>query len=590
MGTSEELRELLLDLEEVRKKEALHHKMAEALLAGLQVLVASKDPHSLFIRLFDVMKEPLGFEAAFVLLEHDDGTFMPLASSSPVFMQTVWRPRVMLNRVLQDRPVAVFDVHLVEEWNAQPETVRLDIRSALHFSLHTAKKRAIMVCTHSHRAHFSKEHVTLAKRFSMLATQALQQLESEERLKALERKLEVEVKVAELNRMLAESEQKLARARRMEAVGLLAGGVAHDLNNILTGLVGYPDLLLMDNRILPEHRKALQTIRDAGLRAAAVVEDLLTVARGSASFREVLNINPIVNSHLLSPEHKKLLQHHDGITIRAELEKDLLNTVGSHIHITKAIMNLTYNAVEAVQHKQGGSITIRTENRYIDRPLKGYSNVRVGEYAVLSVHDNGNGIAPEDLERIFEPFYTKKTMGRSGTGLGLTIVWNMMEDHEGYVDVATGNAGTTFNLYFPATREVVSGREATPVFDDYKGNGETVLVIDDLEDQGKIACAILTKLGYKAHSVTSGELALEYLKKHSVDMVLLDMIMDPGMNGLETYKRIIEIHPGQKAVIASGYSKSEDVVAAQRLGAGSFIKKPYTLAKLGYALKEEFRL
>jgi CheY-like chemotaxis protein len=121
---------------------------------------------------------------------------------------------------------------------------------------------------------------------------------------------------------------------------------------------------------------------------------------------------------------------------------------------------------------------------------------------------------------------------------------------------------------------------------EYIANGETVLVIDDMEDQRKIACAMLAKLGYAPHAVSSGEEALEYLKDRKVDILLLDMIMDPGMNGLETYRRIIEIHPGAKAVIASGYSLSKDVVAAQDLGAGVFIRKPYTLAKLGAALKE----
>ncbi|HOW55403.1 MAG TPA: response regulator [Syntrophorhabdaceae bacterium] len=589
MGASEELRETLLDLEEARKKEILHRKMAEALLEGLQVLVASKDPKVLFTRLFDAMKKPLGFEAAFVLLENDDGVFVPLTSSDAVFMQTVWRPAAMLKRVIKGNPAAVFDTNLVGEWAAQPEMVRTAARSALHFSIHTAQKQAVMVCTHPDRAYFSKDHVTLAKRFSVLATQALQKLESEERLADLEKKLEDEIRVAELNRRLAESEQKLAHARKMEAVGLLAGGVAHDLNNILTGIASYPELLLMDEQLLPEHRDALETIRDAGFRAAAVVGDLLTVARGAASPREPVNLNSIIDEYLFSHEHQRSLQVYRNAEIRTDLAEDLFNIEGSHVHISKALMNLVYNAVEAVRHTPEGLVQVRTDNRYVDRPLGGYSDIRIGEYAVLSVSDNGDGISSEDLERIFEPFYTRKTMGRSGTGLGLTIVWNVMEDHKGYVDVRTGKDGTEFSLYFPAIRDVISEGEAAPVFKDYRGNGETVLVIDDLEDQRKVASAILTKLGYRPHVVASGEAALEYLKDHSADILLLDMIMDPGMNGLETYGKIIEIHPGQKVVIASGYSKSEDVVAAQDLGAGSFIMKPYTLAKLGCALKEELQ-
>ncbi|OPY03024.1 MAG: Blue-light-activated protein [Syntrophorhabdus sp. PtaB.Bin047] len=587
MSTSEELREALLDLEEARKKEALHRRMAEALLEGLHALVTSKDPNTMFTRLFDAMKEPLEFDSAFVLLQNHDGALVTLTTSSSVFAHRVWRPGAMLGRVLGGQPVAVFDTRLVEEWNTQPEEVLGAARSALHFSIRTTDRNAIMVCTHPDRARFSKNHVTLARRFSMLATQALQKLESDEKLADLEKQLETQASIAELNRRLAESEQKLSRAKKMEAVGLLAGGVAHDLNNILTGIVSYPDLLLMDEDMRPEYREAIETIRDAGLRAAAVVDDLLTVAKGAASPREPLNLNAVVDEYLLSPEHQRLFEADDGVVIETELGGDLLNIMGSPIHITKALMNLAYNAVEALQGTEGGRVLVRTENRYVDRPLKGYTEVRAGEYAVVSVRDNGSGISPEDLERIFEPFYTRKRMGRSGTGLGLTIVWNVMQDHGGYVDVTTGEGGTEFLLYFPAIREALADAPSFLRFDDYRGNGETVLVVDDLEDQRKTACAILRKLGYVPHSAESGEKALEYLSDHSVSIVLLDMIMEPGMNGMETYRRISAIHPGQKAVIASGYSMSEDVVAAQHMGAGIFIKKPYTIAKLGQALKEE---
>ncbi len=589
MGTSEELREALLNLDEARKKEALHRQMAEALLEGLSVLVASKDPNSLFLGLFDAMKKPLEFDSAFFLLENSNGTFSTFKSSNPIFANTIWKPGAMMGRVLKGQLVAVFDTHLVEEWTQQPETVLSAAGSALYFSIRTIEKNAIMVYTHKGRAHFSKHHVMLARRFSMLAAQALQKLESEERVADLEKKLEAKARMAELNRKLAESEQKLARAKKMEAVGLLAGGVAHDLNNILTGIVSYPDLLLMDKDIIPQYRSALQIIKDAGLRAAAVVEDLLTVAKGAASPREPLNLNTIISGHLQSPEHHRLLQIHSGVTIETKLTKDLFNIMGSPIHLTKALMNLTYNAVEALDLPIGGRVIISTENRYIDRLLKGYSDVKMGEYVVLSVKDNGNGILPDDLERIFEPFYTKKAMGRSGTGLGLTVVWNIMEDHGGYVDVNTNEHGSEFILYFPAIREAICDTSTAPVFDDYEGHGETVLVVDDIEDQRSTACAILTRLGYNVLSVASGEEALEYLKDHHADIMLLDMIMDPGMNGMETYKRAIEIHPGQKAVISSGYSMSEYVVAAQHLGAGVFIKKPYTIAKLGQALKEELK-
>jgi len=226
-------------------------------------------------------------------------------------------------------------------------------------------------------------------------------------------------------------------------------------------------------------------------------------------------------------------------------------------------------------------------NRYIDRPLKGYDDVNVGEYVVIAVSDDGSGISSDDLERIFEPFYTKKVMGRSGTGLGLAVVWNVVQDHKGYIDVRTSENGTTFELFFPITREEMSNQELSIPIKDYKGKGETILVVDDVGSQREISCKMLDKLGYKTKAISSGEEAVEYLKKNTVDLILLDMIMDPGIDGLDTYKKIIEIHPEQKAMIVSGFSETDRVKEAQKLGTGEYIKKPYTLEKIGMAVRTE---
>ena len=387
---------------------------------------------------------------------------------------------------------------------------------------------------------------------------------------------------------LRESEEKLVRSKKMESLGLLAGGVAHDLNNVLSGIVSYPDLLLID---LPEDsklRKPIETIQESGKRAAAIVQDLLTVARGVAITKEPLNINELVDTYLQSPEAKKLKQFYPDIKIETSLDKGLLKIHGSDVHIRKTLMNLVSNAAEAIESK--GYITISTKNRYVDRPIKGYEEVTIGEYVVLSVSDDGPGIASEDLERIFEPFYTKKVMGRSGTGLGLAVVWNIVMDHEGYLDVRTGKKGSIFEMYFPITREERTDQASSIALKDIKGNGELVLVIDDVENQREIACLMLEKLGYQTKAVSTGEAAIEYLRENAVDILLLDMIMDPGINGYETYERIIKIHPHQKAIIVSGFAITDDVKAAQKLGAGKYIKKPYTIDIIGLAVKEELEM
>ena len=382
-------------------------------------------------------------------------------------------------------------------------------------------------------------------------------------------------------------EAQLQQAQKMESVGLLAGGVAHDLNNVLSGIVSYPELLLLD---LPENsklRKPIETMQESGHRASAIVQDLLTVARGVATTKEPLNLNDLVNDYLNSPEFEKLKQFHPTVRIKINLDSNLLNIAGSHVHIRKVIMNLVSNASEAIEGS--GNVIISTMNRYIDRPLKGYDNVTIGEYAVLAVSDDGSGISSGDLERIFDPFYTKKVMGRSGTGLGLAVVWNVVQDHKGYIDVKSDDNGTIFELYFSITRDEISDKALSIPIKDYKGSGETILVVDDVESQREISSSMLDTLGYNTKTVSSGEEAVEYLKENVADLILLDMIMDPGINGRETYERIIKIHPNQKAIITSGFAETDDVKETQKLGAGRYIKKPLTLEKIGIAVRDELK-
>ena len=384
---------------------------------------------------------------------------------------------------------------------------------------------------------------------------------------------------------LRESEEKITRYKKMESLGLLAGGVAHDLNNVLSGIVSYPELLLLD---LPEEskfRKPIETIQESGNRAAAIVEDLLTVARGVATTKEPLNLNDLVRDYLRSPEFNKLKQFHPAVIFRTNFDSDLFNINGSHVHIRKAVMNLMSNAAEAIE--DSGNLTISTMNRYLDKSLRGYDDVDIGEYVVLSVSDDGSGISSDDFERIFEPFYTKKVMGRSGTGLGLAVAWNVVQDHKGCIGVTTDEDGTTFELFFPVTRGKISGKDLATTIEDFKGDGETILVVDDVESQRDISCKMLETCGYKTKAVSSGEEAVEHLKENTVDLILLDMIMDPGINGRETYERIIKIHPNQKAVIVSGFAETADVRKIQKVGAGKYIKKPLTLEKLGPIIKEE---
>ena len=382
-------------------------------------------------------------------------------------------------------------------------------------------------------------------------------------------------------------EQQLHKAQKMEAIGTLAGGVAHDLNNILTGMLSYPDLLLMD---LPQDsplRKPIETIQESGKKAAAIVDDLLTMARRGVTVSEIVNLNDIISNYLVSPEFEKLKSFHPLVDFAATVDSELMNIRGSSVHLLKTIMNLVSNAAEAMP--EGGLLTISTKNQYIDQPIRGYADVQKGDYVLLKVSDTGIGISNEDLPRLFEPFFTKKVMGRSGTGLGMAVVWGTVKDHKGYIDVESleGN-GTTISLWFPITnRKVVECKHNYPV-ERYMGNGESILVIDDLKNQREIASAILSQLNYSVETVACGEAAVEYIKNNAADLLVLDMIMEPGIDGLETYKEILKVNPEQKAVITSGFSETDRVKEAQRLGAVQYIKKPYTIESIGMAIKSAF--
>jgi PAS domain S-box-containing protein len=379
-------------------------------------------------------------------------------------------------------------------------------------------------------------------------------------------------------------ELRLQRAQKMEAIGMMAGGIAHDLNNTLSAIIGYPELLLMQ---LPEDstmRKPIKTIKEAGERAAAVVADLLTVARGVASTQQTTDLNTLVQEYLNSPEHSETRTRHPAIQFRQYLAANLSQILCSPIHVKKCIINLTNNAIDAVQHS--GTISFATRTDTPNQDMVTHFGLKPIPYSILRITDNGPGIPKSDLEHIFEPFYTKRAMGKtSGTGLGLSVVWNTMKEHNGAVKVKSSSDGTIFDLYFPIREETEKFFEKTVQTTELQGKGEKILVVDDEPHQRELAKKILEHYGYSVKCADSGENAVNYLQSHQADLILLDMIMAPGINGRQTYEQITRIYPSQKAIIASGFSESDDIKATLAMGAGLFIKKPYTMQELALSVK-----
>ncbi len=381
-------------------------------------------------------------------------------------------------------------------------------------------------------------------------------------------------------------EERLQRAEKMESIGILAGGVAHDLNNILGVIMGYSELLMLSLENDSPLYAPAKNIMKSSERATAVIQDMLTLARRGVLRKDVINLNSVINDQLLSPEYRDLCSRL-GILTCTELEHDLLNIKGSTGHVGNTVLNLLLNAAEAGRGE--GTVTIRTENVYLESPVSGYDHVKIGDYVVLTVSDTGDAISPEEMKRIFEPFYTKKVMKRGGTGLGMSVVWGTIKDHDGYIDITSVHGqGTAITLYFPVTREELI-KEQTTGSSDYMGRGEKILVVDDIEEQRELAVTMLRKLNYNTSVASSGEEAVQFLRENDVDLVVLDMIMEPGIDGLDTYRRISGMKPGQKAIIVSGYAETERVKEVLDLGVGAFVKKPYILEKIGLAVIKELR-
>jgi signal transduction histidine kinase/ActR/RegA family two-component response regulator len=385
----------------------------------------------------------------------------------------------------------------------------------------------------------------------------------------------------------ARLQEQLARSRKMEALGLLTGGVAHDLNNILSGVVSYPDLLLA--RMDPDDplRRPIEVMRDSGARAAAVVSDLLDATRGGNLKSEVCDLNEAVRDFLSSPISQDLAARWPGVELVSVLSEQTPPVRCTPSQLQKALMNLVMNGAEAIGDR--GSVTVSTSILSLTTPSARYEEIPPGDYATLVVADTGHGIDASDLSRIFDPFFTKKTLGRSGSGLGLAVVWHTVHGHGGFIDVTSGGDGTVFTLVFPAVVDELPGPTGPTSVAPDRGDGQTVLVVDDEPDQRLIAEEILDELGYRVVTAASGEEALEHLDRDPPDLVVLDMLLGQGLSGLQTYRRMVARRPGQRAIIASGFAETDDVRSTQALGAGRLVSKPYSLADLAAAVAEELR-
>jgi PAS domain S-box-containing protein len=373
-------------------------------------------------------------------------------------------------------------------------------------------------------------------------------------------------------------EETILRTQRLETAGRVAGQIAHDFNNLLTPLTAYPPLIHQD---LPKNHPVLGMIEEmqaAAQKIAEINQQLLALGRrGHYSF-EPIDLNELVERTFFSIKLPKKL------TVNTKLGADLLLIKGGGTQLVRALSNLIINAKEAMN--DAGVLSITTENVYLETPIRGYSKIERGDYVKISISDNGGGIHPEVVDRIFEPFFSTKKMDRTrGSGLGLSIVHGIVEDHKGYITVdAMLGKGTTFSLFFPASREIEL--EKPDDLSQALTGTESILVIDDDGIQRRVLKQILERLGYKVTTVASGEEAVAHLRSHPQQLLIIDMIME-GIDGVETFRQILEFSSKQKAIILSGYAMTQRVQEALDMGAGMFISKPVIFKELAFAVRHE---
>jgi CheY-like chemotaxis protein len=366
--------------------------------------------------------------------------------------------------------------------------------------------------------------------------------------------------------------------QKIEAMGTLAGGIAHDFNNLLMGIQGRASLMLMDvdpSHSFYEHLKGIEAYVNS---AANLTKQLLGFARKGKYEVRSTDLNELIKKTLrVFGRTKKELKIH------CRFQEDLWPGEIDQEQIEQVMMNLYINAWQAMP--EGGELHLETQNTELDQEFAKLFSVKEGKYVKISVNDNGIGMDEVTRQRIFDPFYTTKVMGR-GTGLGLASTYGIIKNHDGIIDVYSEKGeGTTFNIYLPASDKCVSAeRQSTG---EIAAGAETVLLVDDDDMIVMVGEQMLSRLGYKVIIAKGGREAIERYRENQqkIDMVILDMIM-PDVGGKMAYEKLKEINPAIKVLLSSGYSITGQAQEILDKGCNGFIQKPFNLKGLSLKLRE----
>ena len=367
-------------------------------------------------------------------------------------------------------------------------------------------------------------------------------------------------------------EARLRQAHKMEAVGSLAGGIAHAFNNLLMGIQGNTSLMLLSIDSTRSHYERLKAIEKLVQSGATLTSQLLGYAREGKYQAKPIHLNQLVEetSNTFGTTKKK-------ITIHRELAADLYTIDADKGQIEQVLFDLCINAAEAMPG--GGGITFKTMNITYHNIKSERFQPKQGNYVLLTVTDTGAGMDKRTIERVFDPFFTTKGMAR-GAGLGLASAYGIIKAHGGYIDVESKEAhGAIFRIYLPASGKNV--RKVVKTADEIIKGTETVLLVDDEEVILKVCREVLEAMGYRVLTASDGKKAIEVYKKNRAEtgVVLLDMIM-PGMGGGEVYDRMKEINPEIKVLLSSGYSIDGQATEILERGCNGFIQKPFNVSEL----------
>jgi two-component system NtrC family sensor kinase len=378
------------------------------------------------------------------------------------------------------------------------------------------------------------------------------------------------------------AEQNFRQAQKMEAIGQLAGGVAHDFNNMLTVIRGYAQCLLANPGLDHAVRGPMQQIDGAAERAANLTRQLLAFSRKQVLQPEALQLPEVIGQ--IGKMLRRILGEDIALEIQAPAEH--AGVMADRAMLEQVLLNLVVNARDAMP--RGGQLRIDTcTKEFTAEAVAANPRARIGKFVCLAVTDSGCGIPPEILPRIFEPFFTTKAAGK-GTGLGLATVYGVVKQHEGWIEVeSTVNQGTTFKIYFPAIAAPVSESPQTAVAPAASGGRESILLVEDEPSLRKLTRTVLQRYGYRVITAVSGTDALKIWPEHAaeIDLLFTDMVMPDGISGFELARRLMAQKTGLKVIYSTGYSLEMADRDAALQPSDHFLSKPYTPEKLAAAVR-----